>query len=68
MREVFHLGPSNEEEDAITNAEEAIERLMETGEPQELEPQSSFLRRLQHQLVEKYDSPPKALAPNLTGE
>ena len=55
MRDVFHLGPSNEEEDAITNAEEAIERLMETGEPQELEPQSSFLRRLQHQLVEKYD-------------
>jgi len=55
MREVFHLGPSNEEEDAITNAEEAIERLMETGEPQELEPQSSFLRRLQHQLVEKYE-------------
>lgn len=55
MRDVFNLGPSNEEEDAITDAEEAIQRLMETGEPQELEPQSSFLRRLQHQLVEKYE-------------
>ena len=55
MRDVFNLGPSNEEEDAITNAEEAIQRLMETGEPQELEPQSSFLRRLQHQLVEKFE-------------
>ncbi|MCL5105184.1 MAG: AAA family ATPase [Armatimonadetes bacterium] len=55
MREVFHLGPSNEEEDAIQNVEDAVQRLMETGEPQELEPQSSFLRRLQHQLVEKYD-------------
>jgi len=55
MRDVFNLGPSNDEEDAITDAEEAIQRLMETGEPQELEPQSSFLRRLQHQLVEKFE-------------
>ncbi len=55
MRDIFQLGASNEEEDAIRDAEEAIERLMESGEPQELAPQSSFLRRLQHQLVEKYD-------------
>ena len=55
MRDIFQLGPSNEEEDALFDAEEAVQRLLETGEPQELEPQSSFLRRLQHQLVEKYD-------------
>ncbi len=55
LRDVFDLGPSNEEEEALLNAEEAIQRLLETGEPQELMPQSSFLRRLQHQLIEKYD-------------
>lgn len=55
LREVFDLGPSNEEEDALLDAEEAIQRLLESGEPQELTPQSSFLRRLQHQLAEKYD-------------
>lgn len=55
IREIFHLGPSNEEEEAISNAEEAIQRLLETGEPQELEPQSSFLRRIQHQLIEKFE-------------
>mgnify|MGYP005837507109 CR=1 FL=1 len=55
IRELFHLGPSNEEEDALRDAEEAIQRLIESGEPQELAPQSSFLRRLQHQLAEKYD-------------
>jgi len=54
-REVFRLGPSNEEEGALLEVEEAVQRLMETGEAQELSPQSSFLRRLQHQLVEKYE-------------
>ncbi|MGC8861500.1 MAG: R3H domain-containing nucleic acid-binding protein, partial [Armatimonadota bacterium] len=54
IREIFNLGPSNEEEMALQDAEEAVARLLETGEPQELAPQSSFLRRLQHQLVEKY--------------
>lgn len=55
VRDIFHLGESNEEAAAIQDAEEAIERLMETGEAQELTPQTSYLRRLQHQLVEKYE-------------
>lgn len=55
MREIFHLGPSNEEEEALRDAEEGVQRFIETGEPQELIPQSSFLRRLQHQLIEKFD-------------
>jgi len=55
IREIFHLGPSNEEEEALSDAEEAVQRLLESGEPQELAPQSSFLRRLQHQLAEKYE-------------
>ena len=55
MRDIFHLGPSNEEEEAMREVDEAVQRLMETGEAQELSPQSSFIRRIQHQLVEKYD-------------
>ena len=55
VREMFRLGPSNEEEEALLEVEEAVGRLMETGDPQELSPQTSFIRRLQHQLVEKYD-------------
>jgi stage III sporulation protein SpoIIIAA len=55
IRDIFQLGPSNEEEAALQEAEEAVQRLMESGEPQELKPQTSFLRRLQHQLIEKYN-------------
>ncbi len=55
MRDIFHMGPSNEEEEAVSEAEEALQALMETGEPQELAPRSAFLRRLQHQLIESYD-------------
>lgn len=55
VRDIFQLGESNEEAIAIQDAEEAIERLMETGEAQELPPQTSYLRRLQHQLAEKYE-------------
>jgi len=55
VREMFNLGPSNEEEEALHDVEEAVQKLMETGEAQELAPQSSFIRRLQHQFVEKYD-------------
>lgn len=53
IRDIFQLGESNEEAAAIQDAEEAIERLMETGEAQELTPQTSYLRRLQHILAEK---------------
>lgn len=55
IRDIFQLGESNEEATAIQDAEEAIERLMETGESQELVPQTSYLRRMQHILVEKYE-------------
>jgi len=55
VRDIFALGESNEEEDALRDALDAIERLLESGEPQELSPQTSYLRRLQHQLAEKYE-------------
>jgi len=40
---------------ALMEAEEAIEEIRRSGEPVELSPQNAFVRRLQHQLVEKYD-------------
>jgi stage III sporulation protein SpoIIIAA len=55
VREIFHLGESNEEQAAIQDAEDAIGRVLDTGDPQELTPQTSYLRRLQHQLAEKYE-------------
>ena len=53
VREIFGMGTTDEEM-AIREAEEAIERVLEYSEPQELMPQNSYTRRLQHQLVEKY--------------
>lgn len=55
VRDIFHLGESNEEAAAIQDAEDAIELVLETGEPQELGPQTSYLRRLQHQIAEKHE-------------
>jgi hypothetical protein len=40
---------------ALMEAEEAIEELKRSGGPVELNPQNAFIRRLQHQLAEKYD-------------
>jgi stage III sporulation protein SpoIIIAA len=40
---------------ALMEAEEAIEEIQRSGEPVELSPQNAFIRRLQHQLAEKYD-------------
>lgn len=55
MREIFNLDSGSEEEAALLDAEAAIERVMEYGEPQELAPQNSFLRKLQHQLADKFN-------------
>lgn len=39
---------------ALKEAEEAIEEIRRTGKMVELSPQNAFIRRLQHQLAEKY--------------
>ena len=54
VREMFNLKGSDEDV-ALREAEEAIERVMEDGEPVELMPQTSYMRRLQHILVQKAD-------------
>ena len=56
VRELFGMGgqaPATDEEAALQEAEEGIETVLETGEPLELAPQNSYLRRMQHQMVEQ---------------
>ncbi|MDW8107242.1 MAG: R3H domain-containing nucleic acid-binding protein [Armatimonadota bacterium] len=56
LRELFHKPQAGEsaEERALREAEEGVEYVLATAEPYELSPQNSYLRRLQHQLIEKY--------------
>ena len=56
VREIFGMEgglPPSEEDAAVSETEEAIEHVIATGEAVELAPQNSFVRRLQHQLVEQ---------------
>ena len=46
---------------ALKEAEEAIEEIKRTGETVELSPQNAFIRRLQHQLAEKYNLVTKSI-------
>jgi stage III sporulation protein SpoIIIAA len=43
-----------EEESAINEATEAVDKVMTFGKPVELSPQSAHIRRLQHQLIEQH--------------
>ncbi len=56
LRDLFHRPQQDEsaEERALREAEEGVEHVLATAEPYELSPQNSYLRRLQHQLIEKY--------------
>ena len=55
LREIFgvenRLGP---EEIAMREAEEGISEVMSSAQPVELSPQNSYVRRVQHQLVQRY--------------
>ncbi len=55
LREIFgvenRLGP---DEIAMREAEEGISEVMSSAQPVELSPQNSYLRRVQHQLVQRY--------------
>jgi stage III sporulation protein SpoIIIAA len=42
------------DEEALREVEEAIDEALEQGKPVELQPQNNHLRRLQHQIVERY--------------
>ena len=40
---------------ALEETEEAIQEVLETSGPIDLSPQNSYIRRLQHQLAERYN-------------
>src|SRR5688572_16923686 len=44
----------SEEDEAMTEVTEAVDRVMSFGKPVELAPQSAHIRRLQHQLIEQH--------------
>ena len=51
IRAIFKISEFEDEERAMREAEEAIERILAGEESVELMPQSSYIRRLQHQLA-----------------
>jgi R3H domain len=54
LKDLYDLPSVDEEEVALREAEEGTYQVMLHSKPIELSPQSSYIRRLQHQLVEKY--------------
>ncbi len=54
LRDVFNLGSIDSEEVALREAEEGIYQVLLTNQAIELSPQTSYVRRMQHQLAEKY--------------
>jgi stage III sporulation protein AA len=54
LRDVFNLGSIDHEEIALREAEEAVYQVLLTNQAIELSPQSSYVRRAQHQMAERY--------------
>lgn len=55
LREIFDVeDEETENEAALTEVEKAIAQALESARAVELEPQNSYIRRLQHQLVQRY--------------
>jgi stage III sporulation protein SpoIIIAA len=46
--------PQAGDEEALREVEDGIDEALEQGHPVELSPQNNYLRRLQHQIVERY--------------
>jgi stage III sporulation protein SpoIIIAA len=56
LRDHFGVAPEPgaEDEAALREVEVAVDEVLDQGQPVELAPQSNYLRRIQHQLVERY--------------
>ena len=54
LKDVFNLPSVDAEELALREAEEAIYQVLVANQPVELSPQTSYVRRMQHQLAEKH--------------
>jgi predicted RNA-binding protein Jag len=55
VREIFQMTEEHENSAALLEAREAVERVLEFSEPVELMPQSSYVRKQQHQLAEQFE-------------
>lgn len=55
LRTIFRLTDIGDEESALLEAEEAVQRVLSGEDFVELMPQNSYVRRLQHQLVSEYE-------------
>ncbi|HKI06387.1 MAG TPA: R3H domain-containing nucleic acid-binding protein [Thermoanaerobaculia bacterium] len=55
LRSVFGVNdPTAGDDEALREVEEAIDQALDQGNPVELSPQNNHLRRLQHQVIERY--------------
>jgi hypothetical protein len=46
--------PQAGDDEALREVEDGIDEALDQGHPVELSPQNNYLRRLQHQIVERY--------------
>jgi len=54
LREIFQLSDRSIEEMALRETEEGVERAIASQQVVDLMPRNSYIRRLQHQLIDKY--------------
>jgi len=55
LRTYFDVGDVHAQDDeALREVEDAIDAVLDEGHPVELAPRNNYLRRLQHQVVERY--------------
>jgi len=54
LRGIFDVEDADEQEMALREVEEAISEVLSSTQPVELSPQNSYVRRLQHQLIQRY--------------
>jgi stage III sporulation protein SpoIIIAA len=54
LRGIFDVEDVDEQEVALREVEEAISEVLNSTQPVELSPQNSYVRRLQHQLIQRY--------------
>jgi hypothetical protein len=58
LRGIFGVGDRHTPDDvALREVEDAISEVMASAQPVELSPQNSYVRRLQHQLIQRYGLP-----------
>ena len=54
LRSMFEVEDVDEQEVALREVEEAISEVLSSTQPVELSPQNAYVRRLQHQLIQRY--------------